>query len=258
VANELAADNADPNGEEAIQNLEKVVSGPVRLPTPLPEPGYLVAPLLDGLVSLDDIERRDGPASDWSPLPRSRTAADDAASFGLPYGGPECIVVTGFATEAEQGLKSSRRSARRLARPGDEVFQSICEMMADGARTILITRWRTGGRTNVELVREFLRELPHSPATDAWQRACLLARESPLDPSREPRLKRLDDTTAELPTANHPFFWAGYLLVDTSPHQDADKNADEPQDDPADKAREKKLPPPVELPPPPIDPPSTE
>ena len=88
--------------------------------------------------------------------------------------------------------------------------------MADGARTIVLTRWRTGGRTNFDLVREFVRELPNAPATEAWQRACLLARESPLEASREPRLKRSDET-GELPTADHPFFWAGYLLVDTSP-----------------------------------------
>ena len=29
--------------------------------------------------------------------------------FGLPYGGPQRIVLTGFATAAEQGLKGSRR-----------------------------------------------------------------------------------------------------------------------------------------------------
>lgn len=94
-------------------------------------------------------------------------------------------------------------------------------MMSDGARTILLTRWRTSGRTNFELVREFARELPNAPANEAWQRACLLARETPLDASREPRLKRSDET-GELPTADHPFFWAGYMLVDTSPSQDVE------------------------------------
>ncbi|MEX0612377.1 MAG: CHAT domain-containing protein, partial [Pirellulales bacterium] len=216
VANKLAADNTAA-GDALIQELEKVVSGAVRLPTPLPEPAYLVAALLDGLISLDDIEVRAGTDSGWSPLPRSRTAADDTISLGLPYGGPDRVVITGFGTEAEQGLKSSRRSASRRARPGDEVFQSLCGLMGDSARIILLTRWRTSGRTNFELVREFARELPHAPATEAWQRACLLARESPLEAAREPRLKRIDEATAELPTADHPFFWAGYLLVDTGP-----------------------------------------
>ena len=69
-------------------------------------------------------------------------------------------------------------------------------MRHDGrrCRTILLTRWRTGGRTNFDLVREFASELPNAPAAEAWQRACLLAREAPLEASREPRLKRSDET----------------------------------------------------------------
>jgi hypothetical protein len=93
--------------------------------------------------------------------------------------------------------------------------------MAGGARTILITRWRTSGRTNFDLVREFAKESANTPAAAAWQRACLLAREAPLDLSREPRLQRADDT-GDLPTADHPFFWAGYLLIDTGPQPAAD------------------------------------
>jgi hypothetical protein len=85
-----------------------------------------------------------------------------------------------------------------------------------------VTRWRTAGRTNFELVREFVQELPNVPAMEAWKRAYLLARESPLDPAHEPRLSAggplaTEAWSGEMPTANHPFFWAGYLLVDTSP-----------------------------------------
>jgi CHAT domain-containing protein len=39
----------------------------------------------------------------------------------------------------------------------------------------------------------------------------LLARSAELDPTTEPRLKEVK--AGEVPTANHPFFWAGYLLV---------------------------------------------
>ena len=47
--------------------------------------------------------------------------------FVLPFGGPEQIVLTGFATEAEQGLKarkrsSSRASTARQVRPGAKCF----------------------------------------------------------------------------------------------------------------------------------------
>jgi hypothetical protein len=228
VANPKSAGETAPLNDEMLQELEKIVSGPLRVSSPLPEPPHLVAPLLDELFGFDDLEMQTEALRSSSALPRSRAAPNDLFDlwFALPYGGPERIVLTGFTTAAEQGLKSARRGASRIARPGDELFQSLCGLMADGARTILITRWRTGGKTNFELVREFARELPHASATEAWQRACLLARESPVEPSREPRLKRSDET-GELPTADHPFFWTGYLLVDTSPRPEGDENAKE-------------------------------
>jgi hypothetical protein len=231
---------------EMLEELEKLVAAPVRLPSPLPVPPSLVSPLLDALISFDDIEQSAPTTQRGLPLSKSRGAGDDAlnAWFGLPHGGPERVVLSGFTTAAEQGLKpSSRRGgAQRKGRPGDELFHQLCSMMSDGARTILLTRWRTGGRTNFELVCEFVRELPDGPANEAWQRACLLAREAPLEASLEPRLKRAD-ITGELPTADHPFFWAGYLLADTSPRAESAEAAAEPlTDKPTDK-KEKTRPP---------------
>jgi hypothetical protein len=230
VANERREEDADAVGE-MVQELEKVVSGPLRIPAPLPEPPRLINQLLDTLIGFDDIEASPEAAYGWSALPPARGQARDSLDglIGLPNGGPQRIVLTGFATTAEQGLKGSRRGANSTARPGSEVFHSFCGLMSEGARTIVLTRWRTGGRTNFDLVREFLRELPNAPATEAWQRACLLARESPLEESREPRLKRSDET-GELPTADHPFFWAGYLLVDTSPRPGAKDAAEMEQE----------------------------
>jgi hypothetical protein len=177
-----------------------------------------VAPLLDSLIGFDEVQSNSAASQDWSLLPKSRGSGGNTldAWFGLPHGGPERVILTGFTTASETGLKGSSRRGGDRARPGDELFYGMCRTMADGARTILLTRWRTGGRTNFELVREFARELLNAPASEAWQRACLLARETPLDAIREPRLKRSDET-GEMPTAAHPFFWAGYLLVDTSP-----------------------------------------
>ncbi|MCI0335501.1 MAG: CHAT domain-containing protein [Planctomycetes bacterium] len=237
VATQQGNDETATPSEEMLQELEQVVSGPVRLPTPLPEPARVISPLMDELIGFDDVQLDSNTSSGWSALPKSRGTTDGElnAWFGLPYGGPGRVVLSGFTTAAEQGLKGSRRGGVRSARPGDELFQSLCGMMADGARTILLTRWRTSGRTNFELIREFARELPNVPANEAWQRACLLARETPLDASREPRLKRSDET-GELPTAAHPFFWAGYMLVDTSPSQEEPTENVEAEADRADAA----------------------
>jgi hypothetical protein len=240
VADQKGASEAATLSEDTLQELDKALPGPLRIPSPLPQRPRLVAPLMDSLIQFGEIEgSTEGPYG-W-PAPKNRGAADSGlnAWFALPFGGPERIILTGFTTAAEQGLKASRRRASITARPGDEIFQFLCGAMADGARTILLTRWRTGGQTNFELVNEFARELPQVPATEAWQRACLLARETPLEASREPRLKRSDEL-GEPPTADHPFFWAGYLLVDTSP---TDEERTDETEDATDVAADEKVPP---------------
>jgi CHAT domain len=241
LANDFAAADKEAGGEEAVQELEQAVTGPVRLPTPLPEPGHLVATLLDELIVLDEVEPGRDSGYSWSPLGHSKGGADDtlATWFALPYGGPERVVLTGFSTAAEQGLKGSRRSASRNGSlpPGGEIFQAVCGLMANGARTILLTRWRSGGRTNIDLVREFVQELPQMPATEAWQRSCLLAREAPLDAVREPRLKLGKDAESP-PTADHPFFWAGYLLVDSSVNIVAEVEGDADESDAQQKGKD--------------------
>jgi hypothetical protein len=270
VANQRRSEESAAPSEEMLQELEQVVSGPLRLPSPLPELPRLVAPMLDQLISFDDVTVSAGAAQIWEALPAARGSADDGMStwFGLPHGGPERIILTGIATAAEQGLRGSRRGTAAAARPGDEIFQLLCGMMEGGARTILLTRWRTGGRTNFELVREFSGELVNSPANEAWQRACLLARESPLDAAREPRLKRSDET-GESPTADHPFFWAGYMLADNSqPEPTGAEMPEEPDEDaaeppatasaPATQAEEKTTGPDAARLPPPAVPPQPE
>jgi hypothetical protein len=63
------------------------------------------------------------------------------------------------------------------------------------------------------LVREFAQELPEMAAPEAWQRAVQLTMEMPIDPMSELRVKA-GKKPVEL-TAAHPFFWAGYLVVDS-------------------------------------------
>ncbi len=55
--------------------------------------------------------------------------------------------------------------------------------------------------------------MPFSAADEAWQRAVQLVSQSPLDSQHEPRVKRKPDAPSV--NAENPFFWAGYLLVDT-------------------------------------------
>ena len=100
-----------------------------------------------------------------------------------------------------------------LKRPagGEDVFLSLCGLMASGSRTILLSRWRTGGKTSYDLTREFVQELPYTSPTKAWQRSVFLAMQSDLVAAREPRVKASNfDAHSK---AGHPFFWSSYLLV---------------------------------------------
>jgi hypothetical protein len=104
------------------------------------------------------------------------------------------------------------------------LFLSLCGLMSTGARTILISRWRTGGQTSLGLVREFAQELPHISPAEAWQRSVQVAINTQIDPAHEPRLKKAPPGT-ELPNADHPFFWAGYMLVDSGVKPEGQDNA---------------------------------
>ena len=64
----------------------------------------------------------------------------------------------------------------------------------------------------MNIVREFVQELPHTTAADAWQRSVQLAMELPIQPAQEPRVKAGKDDPPL--TAAHPLFWSGYLLID--------------------------------------------
>jgi len=159
-----------------------------------------------------DLEMIDSESDDFYPLAldqgKNQTTLRDW--LGLPFGGPEVVILPGFHTPAESSLK---RMPRDVARPGDEIFLTVMNMMATGTRTILLSRWRVGGNSTYQLVTEFIAELPNTSAQDAWQRSVQLLQERPIDPTSEPRVRPSRD--AREITGKHPFFWSGYMLIDT-------------------------------------------
>jgi len=203
--------------QSAFDELAKVLPGTVSLKSPLPAPSSIYGVLMNRLIVLDEINAANVGPFDWPPVPTGGTKATAGNTLrdwlALPWGGPEDVILPGFHTAAEDSLKTAKGAA-----PGSEIFLSVCGLMASGSRTILLSRWRTGGQTSYDLVREFTQELPHTAPAEAWKRAVFLTAGSRLNLAAEPRIKRA--ATDEPPKANHPFFWAGYLLVDpgTSPN----------------------------------------
>jgi hypothetical protein len=193
----------------AFQELSAAVPGAVALHAPLPAPSSIYSILFDRLVVLDDILPPESGPLAWSPVTIDRSATGSTLDtwMGLPWGGPDEVVLPAFHTPAENSLKKLPTS-----QAGADLFYSSCALLASGTRTILFSRWRTGGQSSIDLTREFLQELPHAPASAAWQRSVFLTLDAPLTVEQEPRLKVTAND--EPPTGNHPFFWAGYLLVD--------------------------------------------
>jgi tetratricopeptide (TPR) repeat protein len=193
---------------EAFERFAPSITGSVALPRALTASSNVYRVLLDGLIVLDDVDTASGPYS-WSPLKGERGKGGEPLGswLSLPWGGPEQLILPGYHTAAETGLRKGQSN-------GEEVFLSVCGLMATGARTVLLSRWRTAGQTSFDLVREFAQELPNVPAAEAWQRSVEVVSDAPLAADREPRVKE-EGAADALSKADHPFFWAGYLLVDS-------------------------------------------
>jgi hypothetical protein len=210
----------------------------------LPAPSALFTAACDRFVLFADLEEQDKLPYGWSPAKVDAGKGLSTLSDWtlLPLGGAEQVVFPGFHTPAETSLKRGGT--------GEEVFLSVCGLMASGSRTILLSRWRVGGQSTVELMREFIQELPHSAAAVAWRRSVQLSAARVLDPAAEPRLRA--GRSADGLKADHPFFWAGYLLVDTGVGPPAEEPLGPPAanhlDKPAQKAAERPAGIPVEKP----------
>jgi hypothetical protein len=226
--------------KKAFDQLVAVVPGAAAIQPPPPAPTSLYSTIFRRLVVLDDIPFSEQSPYGWSPAPidRSKTGSSLADWLLLPWGGPDVVVLPGFHTAAEDALKRVRSSM-----PGNEVFLAITGLMANGSRTILMSRWRTGGQTSLDLTREFAQELSDTSPSDAWQRAVQVVESSRLNWEAEPRLKRL--TTDATLNAEHPFFWAGYMLVDSG----TGPKSLEQKPEPAEKDAKKAAPAPEGIPP---------
>lgn len=177
----------------------------------------LAASLCDRLVLADEIVG-EGPIAD-RPLAVG-VAGKPVFTFGdwlaPPSKRPQVVIVPGLQTEMAEGL------AKLPARPGDDLFIAATDLLAAGATTAVVSRWRMGGKLGIDLVEEFLRDLAIEPDADdaparsqaaaSWQRAVDVVTAEEPDLAREPRVKQ--SPGAILADAKHPFLWAGYVLVD--------------------------------------------
>ena len=205
----MSRDNVDESleavnrfAQSGIRNL--VVMHADERQSPLPASTTAFASQIQQLVVLDDIPL--SPPLAWSPFRQTRTPVQSWLS--LPWGGPSLVVLPGFHTPAESALRNAPGN-------GDDLFMSAMLLQACGAKTVLISRWRTGGRVSYDLTEQFLLQLAERPATAAWRQAIMEVGSNPINLDEEPRVRKdTRDPEAEPPIANHPFFWGAFMLVD--------------------------------------------
>lgn len=168
-------------------------------------PGSLYATRLRRLVVFDEIVA-DG--WNWAPVVPSdaRRGHGVADWIFAPWGAPRLIVLPALRAPAENALKNGG--------DGSEIFLPILAAQSTGADAMLLSRWRTGGRSAFDLSTDFLKNYESEPVADAWKRAVLnlMKRDVVLD--EEPRLKT-PGRSEEPPRYDQPFWWAGYLLIDS-------------------------------------------
>lgn len=176
---------------------------------PMPEPVITYKQALQRLIVWHDVANN--PADPGTLVPTGFGGGKPGSTLIewllLPWGGPDFVALPGFHSPAENGLKTLPAWA------GREFFLTSCAMMATGTRTIVLSRWKMGGSSTGMLMQELLRETPATTASEAWQRAVLLMRESKLKLVEEPKvqLSPNDDQTI---SGSHPLFWSGYLVID--------------------------------------------
>lgn len=182
-------------------------------PTAAKLPVSLAASLADTIAIFDDLAPR--PGDSGRPL-----VAAVAGRPGMslsdwllpPPKAARCVLLTGLPTQFAGGL------GKPTGRPGDDLFQTAMDLAAAGAETVVLSRWSVGGRVALDLGIEFLRDQQQSgadglpPAAASWQRAVRLVTAEQPDFRLEPRLQLARD---QIPAdATHPFFWAGFTLID--------------------------------------------
>jgi tetratricopeptide (TPR) repeat protein len=199
---------------ETLDRLTQGIDRAVPLPVPDKPPAAVVASVFDGLAVLDDLGGIGSATATLVPGASARGGITLSDWLAPPQKRPGFILLPGMQSALARGLEKGSLPPR----PGDDLFMPALDLLAAGSHTALLARWRVGGRTTTDLMLEFVRDAslaaadtPPPPASASWRRAVDVVTAEAPDPDREPRLKQGEQV---LPDARHPFFWAGYLLLD--------------------------------------------
>ncbi|MDR1478577.1 MAG: CHAT domain-containing protein [Planctomycetaceae bacterium] len=207
--------------DNMIKNIAAMPAKESKLPD-FPGTASSFATQVKQLVVLDDIPTANFQLLEWSPFTNDKNKIKNpiASWLTLPWGGPQLVVLPAFHTPAESPTKTAGTS--KILPNGNDIFMTAMTLEATGTKTILLSRWRTGGRSTYDLVGEFMKAYPDMPAANAWRQAILNVGIKPIEAEQEPRIKITPKD--EKPLAAHPFFWSSFILIDRGETSDNTTN----------------------------------
>ncbi|MCL2349651.1 MAG: CHAT domain-containing protein [Planctomycetaceae bacterium] len=176
-------------------------------PSDVTLPPCLLVKFISQLVVFDDLPPPKNGLFDWAPFYGAKNLPGTRFDgwLALPWGGPRTVLLPGYHTAAEEAIKKGG--------DGAELFVPLVALQSCGTETVIISRWRPGGRSTFDLMTGFLTNASRFPAAEAWQRAVLQLVSGKLMPLEEPRLKgSVEEKSALDMKANHPFFWGAFLF----------------------------------------------
>lgn len=226
VAGSLAPGEAKEVVAGRIAELREVVDGVRVLDPLLSSPTGIARSVWDRLLVLDDISDARAGNWDWSPgrLDKGKPLGSMGRWLQVPWGSPAEILLPGFRSAVDGSFRGSA--------DGSEISQAILGLMAAGSQTVLVSRWRTGGQSCCDLMREYLQESGQAEPSAAWFRSQEIIRAGEVDPEWEPRVK--SGSSAESIPTSHPFFWSGFILADQgvrgTPSEDVAVTEEAPED----------------------------
>ncbi|MBX3419441.1 MAG: CHAT domain-containing protein [Pirellulaceae bacterium] len=146
----------------------------------------------------------------------------------LPWEGPGHVVLPFYESGGSKGIAGNN--------PGDDLFLLTTALLASGTKTALVSRWPTNGISGLKFSSTYRQETRKHPPIEAIHLARMQMIAEPLDFDREPRAKKAKGQEQDVVNAEHPFFWAGYMLVDVPGTKDPNQGIENLQNElvPAD------------------------
>ncbi len=177
-------------------------------------PSNLLGSILDSMTVMSDLKVA-GRANPYALVPaqldQGKNGSNLAGWLSLPLEGPEHLVLPGFTSGGAAGIRSTGN--------GSDMFLTSCALIASGARSIVISRWRVGGKNSMEFTNKYSQLLAAEGPRKSMNAANAHAKGLDIEVEFEPRMKtkKLDKPMK----ADHPFFWAQYMLIEVPDREPA-------------------------------------